>query len=240
MPPAVNQDAFVSRQGDDYTQMPPGSSSQHWGNALLYVGNIQGILRHESMQLTEQQLEYIVQQLEITIFTYRNIQQRQRLENQHRSPTHTVDGRDQSTTQYPHPASAALPHNNQSSPYSYHDYNGAADMSTQPSSQGFNTTSSPYLYSTQTGPSSIQESHDSITFSPLTSPYGYHRPSLPSEGSHHATSQRMQPAGVLFPGPCPQAGTGFDATPSSVDIDPRFFELSHDEDPEPDVWSGPW
>jgi hypothetical protein len=233
------RDAFTSRHSD-YTHMPPGSSAQHWDDALQYVGNLQGTLRHAPTQLTEPQLEYIVQQLEITTFAYRNLQQRQRLENQHRSPTQTVGGGGQSNTQYLHPASAALPHNNQSSPFTYYDYNGAADMSTQPSSQGFDTASFPYLHSTQTGPSSIHDPHDPIVFSPLISPHDYHRPSPLSEGSHHVTPLHIQPAGVSFPGAYPQVGTGYDATPSPVNIDPRFLELSHDEDPELNVWSGRW
>jgi hypothetical protein len=234
------QDAFTSRQGDGYTQMPPGSSSQHWDDALLYVGNLQGTLRHGPTQLTEQQLEYIVQQLEITTFAYRNLQRQQRLENQHRSPTQTVGGGDEPTTQYLHPASAALLHHNQSSPFTYYDYNGAAALSTQPSTQGFDTASSSYLHSTQTGPSSIHDPHDPMVFGPLASPYDYHRPSLPSEGSHQVTSQGVQPGSLSFHGANPQAGTGFDTTPSPVNIDPRFLELSHDEGLEPNVWSGRW
>jgi hypothetical protein len=173
----------------------------------------------------------------------RDYQRRQSEEDEARLSSHSAATIYQPTAQI-YGSSYTTPMLHQPSQDTMYGYYSTPGMSTQSSSQSFDTGSSQYRISPQTGPSSIYEPVDHLLLSPFPGQHSYRRTSRSSQASQRGTSQRGQPSQVSLPDAYPQAGNGFGAAATPSDIDPRLLSLSHDyddpgdEDVESNVWAG--
>ena len=182
--------------------------------------------------LTPEQMRDMANEAQAVVHNIRIYQRRQAEESRAQLSDYPVAMTNQPTEQI-YGYSYVTPMRRQLSQATSHDYYSTPGMSTQSSSQGFDTGSSQYCMSPQTGPSSIYEPVDNMLLSPFSGQHDYRRTSRSSEASHRGTFQRADP----------QAVNGCNGTPTPSHIDPTLLQLSHDyynpeeEDIEPNVWA---
>lgn len=130
--------------------------------------------------LTVEQLDEIEREIQGVVYIIRNYQQHSSQSNQTpallypipvitQSPTQQADATYITSVQY------------QPSPTASNEFYGLMGMSTQPSSQGFDTASSQYRMSAHTGASSMYDTTNQALLSPFPTPNGYRRASVSSQ-----------------------------------------------------------
>lgn len=163
--------------------------------------------------LTEEQLRLLMHNLEAVVQIIRNYLQNfsQALAN---STQHDVRSLHQPTPNRQINSLHAMPAPSQHS-LSLSNEIGAAEMSTEPSSQDLDTASSQYQISTHTGPSSVTEQ---TLLSPLVPPH-HHRRASGSTQVAHDTRYYHRPLDNdrMLPERCTHARIDVECTPQTID-----------------------
>jgi hypothetical protein len=182
--------------------------------------------------LTLEQMRDTANEAQAVVYNIRNYQRRQ-LEESRAQLSDPYTAIPNQPTEQIYGSSDITPMPRQPSQATSYDYYSTPGLSTQSSSQGFDTGSSQYPMSPHTGPSSIHEPVDNMLLSPFPGRDSYHRTPRSSEASYRGTSQRVYP----------QAADGYNGTSTPSHIDPALLQRSYDhydpqdEDIEPNVWA---
>jgi hypothetical protein len=115
---------------------------------------------------------------------------------------------------------------NPSPPAAANGYHGSMGMSTQSSSQDFDTTPSSYFHPIHTESTSVQGIDDPMFRSPPTSPNPYHPTSLQSGASPNPTSQNISPVEETVSEDYSQVIPGSDTSIDLFHIDPVLYQQS--------------
>ena len=215
------------------TSGPPNRDVERFLSALHATSSQYfRMLAEAPRYLTPERMRDTANEAQAAVDSIRDYQRRQSEEDQARLSSYPAATIYQPTAQI-YGSSYTTPMLHQASQDTTYGYYSTPGMSTQSSSQDFDTGSSQYRMSPQTGPSSIYEPVDHMLLSPFPGQHSHHRMSRSSQASQHGISQRGQSGHVSLSDTHPQAGNGFGAAATPSDIDPRLLSLSHDYyDPE--------
>jgi hypothetical protein len=222
----------VARLNTDPQAHTPGPSDR---DVDRFLSALQGASAHYFRMLAEapgyltsEQMQDMADEAQLVVHHVRNYQRRQSEESRQRLSDYPVAATNQPTEQI-YDSSYVTSMRRQPSQATSYDYFSTPGMSTQSSSQGFDTGSSQYRMSPHTGPSSIYEPVDPM----FLSPFPDRRTSRSSEASYRGTPQHVYP----------QAADAYNGTPTPLHIDPALLQRSldyqdpQDDDIEPNMWA---
>ncbi|KAJ4376413.1 hypothetical protein N0V83_001696 [Neocucurbitaria cava] len=211
-----------------FTQGPATADVERFSRALHNASrDYFRMLAMAPQYLTDDQLRQTANEAAAVVHQIRNYQE-QSQQNQIAALPYPSSAQEQPLGRHVNPAYVP-PWHNPPSPSASNEQYAAAGMSTQPSSQGFDTASSQYRLSMQTtSPSSAYNSSNQMLLSPFATPQDYRRTSVSSQAATGAPHHyRASSATRSLHDECLQARNR--VNPSFTTIDPSLLTTPHSD-----------
>jgi hypothetical protein len=179
-----------------------------------------------SRDQTFQRINYINQTVGAAVLAYHPAYSFFQFGQHNDSPNNISHQENRPSPQHLHLPLADWIYGHPSPPAAASGYHSSMGMSTQSSSQDFDTTPSSYFHPIHTESTSVQGIDDPMLRSPPASPNPYHPTSLQSGASSNPTSQNIPPVEETVPEDYSQVIPGSDTSIDLFHIDPVLYQQS--------------